>query len=184
MELILQLLKSDSSLGNKVTSLPRTPQGSSFSLRTDCREFPQRQENGLSVCGTFSNAVIAAARMIPWLLGWSLRASVKRGLESSIPPGEMCVSGTPGGCVWGVLAERTVNGGPWTLSGGRPDPRGRGECVGCSAVRVSYGEAGRQPEEEQLPLLPCAKGSCPHPKMDTWGLDLTGRLGAGTQWVP
>lgn len=95
------------------------------------------------VCGIFLNVVIVVVRMILWFFGWLLRVFVKRGLEFLIFLGEMCVFGILGGCVWGVLVERIVNGGFWILSGGRLDFRGRGECVGCFVVRVSYGEVGR-----------------------------------------
>ena len=62
-ELIFQVLKLNSSWGNKVTSLPRVPDIVSFFSRMGV------EAGGcMSVWGTFLNAVIAVAQMFPWLL--------------------------------------------------------------------------------------------------------------------
>lgn len=74
----------------------------------------QRQEGGMSMCGTFSNAVVTAAQVILWLLSWSLRPFVGE-MESGVlaPCMGDCASLFPSrrSCL-GALAESGVDGGP------------------------------------------------------------------------
>lgn len=74
----------------------------------------QRQEGGMSMRGTFSNAVVTAAQMILWLLSWSLRLFVgEMGPGVLAPCMGDCASLFPSRrlCL-GALAESGVDGGP------------------------------------------------------------------------